>query len=322
MNLNAQKKIRPPLDTVGFATNNWQMDSIVKMIHHTYGRLFDDLERNKTVKESDTFKIAICPHDDYAYAGYLYEIVLPHVKAKNVILIGVAHKAKKFNIESTMVFDSFDAWKEPYGDVKISPLRNLILDKLPKSSCIVHDSLHLAEHSLEALVPFLQYYNERVQIVPVLIPYMSFEQMEKYAMQFASVINQVMKENNMKWGKDVAIVISNDAVHYGDQDWGGKNYAEFGCDSAGYKLAFNKEKELVNMILPKYPDTAQIHKFFNNLVKPGDWREYQWPWCGRYSVPFGLLTGLYLTDIYKDESLIGTELAYSTSIENPPLNLS
>ncbi|MEZ5000386.1 MAG: AmmeMemoRadiSam system protein B [Bacteroidales bacterium] len=35
---------------------------------------------------------------------------------------------------------------------------------------LVNDSMHNIEHSLESMVPFLQYYNREVEIVPILVP--------------------------------------------------------------------------------------------------------------------------------------------------------
>lgn len=309
----AQKKIRQPVDTVGFATKSWQMDSVIERIHGTDSACFDVMQMY-SMDSSTLFRLAICPHDDYAYAGYLYERLIPHIKTKTVILLGVAHKAKKFNIENKIVFDSFDEWKEPYGNIKASELRNEIMKNLPSDCYIVHDSLQQAEHSVEAIIPFLQYHNRNVQIVPILIPYMSFDVMVKYASLLAVAINGMMKENNLKWGKDIAIIISNDAVHYGDVDWGGRNYAEFGCDSLGYMDAMIKETKIANTILLGDLDTSKIHDFFNYLVQPGNWREYQWPWCGRYSVPFGLLTGLYLSRNENTEPLQGIKMGCSSSL--------
>ena len=161
--------------------------------------------------------------------------MLKNVKANTVILIGVAHKAKKYNIEDEIVFDSYDGWAEPYGVVRISSLREKIISNLSKSFYSIHDSLQQAEHSLEAIVPFLQYYNRNVEIVPILVPYMSFERMKGIAGSLARSLIKVMQENDLKWSRDIAIVISTDAVHYGCQDWGGSDYAFYGCDSAGYK---------------------------------------------------------------------------------------
>jgi predicted class III extradiol MEMO1 family dioxygenase len=52
------------------------------------------------------WKLVICPHDDYTYVGVLYPELLQNVKASNLILIGVAHKAARMGIEDSLVFDS------------------------------------------------------------------------------------------------------------------------------------------------------------------------------------------------------------------------
>jgi AmmeMemoRadiSam system protein B len=316
LQLNAQNKIRKPADTVGFATKAWQMDSIVQRIDRIHSSVIDSANRLNVLNENTAFRLAICPHDDYAYAGFLYEMVIPHIKAKTVIVFGVAHKAKKFNVEQKIVFDSFEGWEEPYGKCIISPLRDEIIKNLPSGDYIIHDSLQQAEHSVEAIIPFLQYYNRDIQFVSILVPAMNFSMMEKYSFELARVIDQVMKKNNLSWGKDVALVISNDAVHYGDEEWGGTNYAKYGCDVEGYKKAVNHENEIIRTSLIPSLDTAGIHKFFNYTVQPGNWHDYQWPWCGRYSVPFGLLTGYYLSHIRNEAHLEGIKLGYSTSIDH------
>ncbi len=317
--LFAQNKTRKPIDTIGFATKAMQMDSVIKRIDRTYGTYFDTVNKLNMPGGNTAFRLAVCPHDDYMYAGFLYRGVLSHIQAKTVVILGVAHKAKKFSVEQKLVFDSFDTWKEPYGNSTISPLREEIISHLPKEDYIIHDSLQQAEHSIEALVPFLQYQNRDVQIIPVLVPFMNFDMMEKFAFDLARGIDTVMKAHNLQWGEDLAFVISNDAVHYGDEEWGGKNYATYGCDSAGYAKAVNLENEIITNSLLPVPDTANIHKFFNYTVQPGNWHEYQWPWCGRYSVPLGLLTGMYLCEIRGAAKLEAVKMGYSTSIEHKPL---
>jgi len=58
--------------------------------------------------------MVICPHDDYTYVGTLYPELLQNVKAPNLILIGVAHKAAQLRIEDSLVFDSYTDWKGPW----------------------------------------------------------------------------------------------------------------------------------------------------------------------------------------------------------------
>lgn len=97
----------------------------------------------------------ICPRDDYSYVGGLYTKTLAGIKAGTIILIGVAHKAKVFKLENKLVFDSFDEWKCAGGNIKVSALREKLLKTLSPTSFVVHDSIMQAEHSLEAITPFL-----------------------------------------------------------------------------------------------------------------------------------------------------------------------
>lgn len=319
LDMEAQKKVRLPVDAVGFATNAWQMDSVIDRISRTCGASIDSVNKLNRIDGNTGFRIAICPHDDYTYAGSLYQSLIPHIRARTIIIFGVAHKAKKFGVEQKIVFDSFNEWKEPYGNMKVSPFRSEIIKNLPTNDYIVHDSLQQAEHSIEAIVPFLQHYNRKIQIIPILIPAMDFDMMQKYSSELAKSINSVMKRNKLKWGTDLAMVISNDAVHYGDEDWGGKNYATYGCDKKGYENAVAHENEIIrNSLLPSI-ETKNIYNFFKSTVQPYNWHEYQWPWCGRYCIPFGLLTGMYLSQITGDENLAGIKMGYETSISRNPL---
>ena len=175
------------------------------------------------------------------------------------------------------------------------------------------------EHSLEPIVPFIQKNNPKVQILPLLVPYMSFNQMKHHARDFSKALHRIMKQNNLKWGKDITIVISSDAVHYGDKDWGGKNFAKYGADSTGYFKALKHEKELINSYLTGAVTLDKVKGFFYSTVKKNNYKEYQWTWCGRYSIPFGLLTSKYLSEFNNAESLSGTLIDYSTSIANKPI---
>ncbi len=313
------EKVRRPVDPVGFATQAWQMDSVMNRIFNTQGqKILDSWERNN-IKKFTPWKVAICPHDDYTYAGWLYPAVLRNVKASTVILIGVAHKAKKFGLEDKIVFDSYDQWAEPYGPVKVSILREKIMNQLPRSTYVIHDSLQQTEHSLEALIPVLQYYNRKVEIVPILVPYMSFSTMDALSGSLSLAIMKVMQELNLGWNKDFAIVISSDAVHYGDEEWGGLNYAPYGCDSAGYKQALAHEYEIITNCLLGGITKTKLRRFTEYTVQDTNFRAYKWTWCGRYSVPFGLLTAFYLEQNLRSNPVKGVLLGYGNSIMQPAI---
>ena len=43
-----------------------------------------------------------------------------------------------------------------------------------KDNFVVHDSMQIVEHSLEAIIPWLHKKNRTMEIVPILVPYMDY----------------------------------------------------------------------------------------------------------------------------------------------------
>ena len=284
------QRIRKPVDTVGFATHARQMDTLMKRISTNH--------------------------------GWLYPAILQNIHAGTVILFGVAHKAKKFNLERKIIFDSFDAWKEPYGFVTVSQLREQIMKELPQESYVVHDSMQQEEHSVEAIIPFLQYQNKNIRIISILVPYMTFSLMDKISGDLSSAISKVLQNNKLKLGKDVAFVISTDAVHYGDEDWGGSNYAPYGCALDGFAKAYVHEQEIISCCLTGPVTTEKVRSFVKYTVKEEDYKSYKWTWCGRYSVPFGLLSVMKIHQKAGKAMPAGTIIGYKSSISEPPIPVS
>ncbi|MCX6282131.1 MAG: AmmeMemoRadiSam system protein B [Bacteroidetes bacterium] len=317
-------RIRKPVDPVGFATRSWQMDSIMKRIERLQGMKMNEALDQGNIQKFMSWKMAISPHDDYTYVGWLYPAVLRNVKTGTVILLGVAHKAKKFNIENRMVFDSYDYWQGPYGPAKVSSLREAIMNKLPRSSYIVHDSLQMVEHSVEAIIPFLQYYNKKIEIVSILIPAMSYSTMKSLSSNLADALFSLSQFNDRDYqiGRDYSIIVSSDAVHYGCEDWGGSDYAFYGCDTAGYYKAVDHEFEIMRNCLLGQVTEMKAESFTRYTLQDTNYHSYKWTWCGRYSVPFGMLTLAQLENSMHSMSSSGTLIGYSTSISIKPIPVS
>lgn len=310
------EQTRPLADTVGFATKAWQMDSLLARSWHDKSQP-KKLIFSTPVPHNIPAKVIISPHDDYAYVGSLYPQLLQTVKASNLIIFGVAHRARAFKIENQLVFDSFARWHGLYQPIKPHPLREFLQRDLPSDLWVRNDSLQAVEHSIEALLPFLQYLNRQIRIVPILVPAMPYERMTAVGARLAQAISHYARRHDWQWGKDFAIVISCDAVHYGDADWGGKNYAPYGCGGVGYQKALEHEKQIIDSCLTGLITPRKVELFTHFTLQPNDFREYRWTWCGRYSVPVGLLTAYYLQQEW-GEPINGYLIGYSTSIE-PPL---
>lgn len=315
------RQVRQPVDSVGFATNSRQMDSLMARINREQGKLVEKALSDAGITGNTAWKTVISPHDDYTYVGFLYPGIIKNLKAKTIIIFGVAHKARQLNLENQVIFDSFPAWKAPKGNVPVSPVREEITGKLPPDMFQVNDSMESIEHSVEALVPFIQYYHPDAEIIPILVPYMNFDRADGIARELAGAIQKVVQKRNWIWGKDFAIAISSDAVHYGDQDWGGSNYAFFGADSAGYHAAIGHEQEIIHAISGKF-NPEDVKKFTTLTVDEKDYKKYKWTWCGRYAIPVGLLTSWYLAELLQQGNLTGIPVGYATSIDHGPVPVS
>ncbi len=302
--------VRHQADTIGFVQYAWQMDSVMARIS----------SEDKT-PSNEIYKAVICPHDDYAYAAGLFNKTLAGVKAKIIVLVGVAHRARNFELENKLIFGSFTQWDSPYGGIKISPLRDELLRKLKKETFIVHDSMMQLEHSLEAITPFLQKNNKDVEIIPLLVPYMTFENMELFSEDFSKALSDLMKDKGLVYGYDLAIVISNDAVHYGSEGWGGKNLAPFGTNGNGNEKARQKDLTIIEECLENELTSSKIKLFNTYTVKQDDFKEYAWVWCGRYSLPFGLLVANKLNLKAYESNLSGTLIDWRSSLHNPHIEV-
>lgn len=314
-------RTRPPRDLVGFAHRAEGIEKVVALaLEQEKGRM-EAGARLEPIADDEAFIAGISPHDDYRYASRVYVHLYPHVRAKHVIAIGVAHKAAMFRgVEGRLVFDGFPAWQGPYGEVPISPLRKKLLAGLAEEDAFVQNELHLIEHSLEAMIPFLQHFNRKVSFCPVLVPFMSCDRAFELARRTAKVLHEVMQSEGLVLGEDVALVLSSDAVHYGNDGWGGKGFADFGVDRTGYDRAVSRDLGFVDDYLAGPTSLDKIAGLYRELVHE-DFHQYKVTWCGRFSVTFGLALLHFLEELAGHAPPHGMLLRYGTTLdpgENDP----
>jgi AmmeMemoRadiSam system protein B len=176
---------------------------------------------------------------------------------------------------------------------------------------MLSDTMHRVEHSLESLIPFLQYFNREVEIIPILVPTMNPDRMESAGRALADAIKKVADANQWSWGEDYALVVTTDAVHYGNENWNGNNNARFGCDDEGNMKAREYEREIIDETLTGVLEPGRIRKFNDYTLSKDDYRTYIWTWCGRYCIPVTLYTTYFLDD---GKNISGELLGYYTSI--------
>lgn len=258
----------------------------------------------------------ICPHDDFAFAGRIYRHVLPLITAKTVVLIGVFHRYRLFQEHDHIVFDTYQTWSAPDGDVPVSPMRDALLARLPREDWVQSAVAHDSEHSLEPIVAWLRHIDSSLEIVPIIIPASSFERLEEIADHLGAALSEEMNARGWELGRDVAIAISADAIHYGP-DFEQTLFGEGGVTA--YEKATARDHELLTGPMQGEITLEKIRALYSTFVDPDHPDNYRWTWCGRFSIPFGLLTLESLTRA--SGGVMGHPVAYGTSISAPELPL-
>jgi AmmeMemoRadiSam system protein B len=274
------QEVRPVRDDVGYCWQSDRFDLFVKWL--------DENCPDEKFK-SENLIAGISPHDDYLYAGKVYYPLYKLINAKEVVIFGVTHGTVRKEIndpKNILIFDEFEKCKGPYSDAAISPLREIIKQKLESEYYMVSNKAHSLEHSIEGLIPFLQHYNRDVKITPIMVTAMSFEKMDSLSDELANIISEYVKENNLKLGKDIFFLFSNDANHYGE-DFDNHPY---GLNQEAHNVAVANDKRIADQIFNGTVTKNRIQKLSDELWPEAGIKQDCPLWCGRYAVVFGLFT--------------------------------
>ncbi len=257
----------------------------------------------------------ICPHDDFLYAGPVYIPLMRRIHAKEVIIFGVTHHDVRMAMKdpkNILILDAYRSWAGPYGPVSISPLREILKKRLPATDFMTSNKAQALEHSIEGMVPFLQYFNRNIEITPVMVTGMSFVRMQELSSEMAAIIVDYMKKNHLEPGKDIFFLISSDANHYGEDF----DNTVFGTGEKGHDAAVVNDKRIARDFLS---GTVTVKKIQNEMVATENGKAL---WCGHFSVPFGLLTTMkVLKALSPSKTMTGQVLRYADTYSNGPIPL-
>ncbi|HXF79948.1 MAG TPA: AmmeMemoRadiSam system protein B [Usitatibacter sp.] len=280
MGTPSTRDVRGQRDTVGYAVTREAMARVW------------ELSAQGPRPESFGEKVApgvlgvIGPHDDYIYTARVYREIFPLVTAKTVVMVGVFHRYRKFEARDQLVFDAYRAWSSPDGEVPVSPLRDELVAALPPGMAVKDNAAHDDEHSLEGIAYFMKHARPDIEIVPVIIPAASFDRLSEMAARLAEALAGAMKKRGLELGRDVAIVISADGTHYGDDF----RFAPYG---AGGREAFDKsvadDRRLMRETLGGLVSAEKARAFYATVVDPANPDQYRRTWCGRFSVTLGTM---------------------------------
>jgi MEMO1 family protein len=303
LSLSFAQDVRPVRDSTGYC---WDAGQMKRFVHYL-------LRQEKKPDGHQVFVAGISPHDDYLYAGRVYLPLFQSVRSKEVVIFGVTHSTVRKEIgdpHGILLLDEYTAWEGCGSGIALSPLREFIKSRLDTQYYRIDNKAHMLEHSIEAMVPWLQHFNPGVKITPIMVTMMPFERMDEVSDKLSNILSDYIKKNKLVPGKDIFFLYSCDANHYG-RDF---NNIPFGENEAAHKTGIERDQHIAENYLSGNTEPEKIRRFtevMDSLV-----------WCGKFSVPFGLLTTEKTIQKVSGKKIAGTILRYSDSYSEGVLSLT
>jgi AmmeMemoRadiSam system protein B len=293
------QETRPIRDNIGYCWNTEAFNQLINFI------------RSDTTDPPNAKKMiaGISPHDDYLYAARAYYFLFKNIKVKEVVIFGVTHSTVRKVIgdpQGKLIFDEHNFWSGLTKNIPVSALREFLKENMPGEYIMTSNLAHQLEHSIEATLPFLQYFNPDVTITPIMVTGMPFTHMELISDEISRLITAYIRQNHLQLGKDIFFLISSDANHYGP-DFGNTCY---GQDNRAHKMATQQDKTIARTYLSGNITRQKVHDLTQYLWGK-TYRDFESTlWCGKYSIPFGMLTILKILKNNKKSNIFSGKILY------------
>jgi len=160
-------------------------------------------------KKEDACGIVV-PHAGFMYSGKVAGSVYSSIAMPDTfVILGPNHTGLggDFSIITSGV------WRMPFGDVRIDAD---LAESIIKHSKVLEtdDMAHASEHSIEVQLPFMQYYSDAFQIVPIAVRhYPPDDSFLQACFDVGGAVAQAVKKTKEK----VVVVASTDLTHYESQ---------------------------------------------------------------------------------------------------------
>ncbi len=157
------------------------------------------------VKSAEPAFALIAPHAGYIYSGAIAGRAYAAVRVpETVVIMGPNHTG----LGAPAALWSKGAWEMPLGTVPVDEELSSLINK--GSGYLTEDiQAHLYEHSLEVQIPFLQYRQPNLRIVPICLGHLPYPACHEIGMALAQAIKSL--------SRPVLIVASSDMTHYEPQ---------------------------------------------------------------------------------------------------------
>jgi len=190
------------------------------------------------VSYDDCLKAVIAPHAGYMFSGPVASHGFARIAGEKtsfdtIIMLGPKHT----RFGAGFAVSGCDQWNTPLGNVGID---QEITSLLTDSSSIfqISDEAHTFEHSLEVLLPFLQYSLTRLpQIVPVAIGFSDFSDLSRAGFELRNLMDGIKH-------KKILILVSSDFSH-----------------DTPKEIAYSLDSEVIDLIL-----NFKAEEFYNKIL--------------------------------------------------------
>lgn len=201
--------------------------------------LREDIEKHvdKNAKKEDVLGVVV-PHAGHMYSGKVAGMVYSRINFPDTfVVMGPNHTG--VGRDYAMMKDGI--WRMPFGEVRID---KILAEKIFVNSKHLEDdySAHIYEHSIEVQIPFMQYFSDKFQIVPIVLSGYPNEHYLKIYQEIGKEIGKAIKQVKEK----VVIAASSDLTHYETEE-----------------SARKKDHEAINAILNL--DEAELFKKISEL---------------------------------------------------------
>jgi len=125
---------------------------------------------------------AIVPHAGYIYSGKVTARVFAKIKkAKTFVILSPNHTG----LGSEISISESNSWETPLGKI---PVNMQLAEHIARESDAMFDELaHIEEHSVEVVLPFIQFLFDRASIVPITMATTSFDAISELARALVKV---------------------------------------------------------------------------------------------------------------------------------------
>jgi len=189
----------------------------------------------------------VSPHAGYVYSGPVAGAVISRIKFKDTfIILGPNHSG----MGKPLSIMTQGRWKTPLGEVEIDS--ELAKQILVTSRHLQEDTAaHQYEHSIEVQLPFLQYFQPDIRIVPITLAFASGAACKEIGREIAQAVKKLKRA--------VVIMASSDMTHYEPQESAQKkDYQAIGAILDLNEDELLKRVEELNISMCGYAPTVSL----------------------------------------------------------------